>query len=154
MVFNNTKNQINPNKGGYMLPTVLNIQIKVEVNPNIRIEPHTEVGPDDKVLGDVNSRQKELFVLAMQLQITANNNLETANAAHGSMKNLLEMKANELLEKSEIIMKAFIIDVMDAHDLWMRYNEIDIGIRRGWIVVWTEAVEEEIAPYVINASNN
>lgn len=137
-----------------MLPTVMNIQIKVEVNPHIHIELHTEVGHGDNVLGRVTPRQKQLFVTAMQLQITADNNLETANAAHGSMKNLLEIKANELLEKSETIMRTFIIDVMDDHNLWRRCNEIDIGIRKGWIVVWTEAEKEEIAPYVINASNN
>lgn len=138
-----------------MLPKVLDIQIKVEFDPNVHIEPNTEIGHGDNVLGEINSRQKELFISALQLQIAANNNFEAANTARiENMKNLLEVKANELIEKSETIMKLFCIDVIDVYNLWGRCNEIDIGIRKGWLVVWTEAVEEEVAPYIINAANN
>lgn len=134
---------------------MLNIQVKVEFNPCINIEPSTEIGHDDNVLGRINSRQRELFVLAKQLKIIADNSFEASNGADANgMKKLLEAKAHELSEKSGSIMKTFIIDVMDAYNLWGSYGNIDIGIRRGWIVVWTKTEEEEDASHVIEMSLN
>lgn len=138
-----------------MLPKVLNIQIKVEFNPNIYVEPNAEVGHDDHKLGNATPRQKELFITALQLQIIANNNSEAANGTDANgIKKILKAKADEFIKKSDHIMDAFVIDVMEAHNLWEKCNEIDIGVRKGWVVVWTEAVEEETAPYVIEVLNN
>jgi hypothetical protein len=137
-----------------MPSNVLKIQFKVEVNPSIVIEPNTKIGADDNVLGGFTAYQKELFTASLQLQISANKNYEAANGARQSLKDLLEAKADELLEKSDAIMKLFCIDVMDVYNLWRRSEEIDIGVREGWILVWTEAVEEETAPYEISVSNN
>jgi hypothetical protein len=136
-------------------PKVINIQIKVEFNPGIHIELDSEVGRGDNVLGVITPSQKELFVAALQLQIIANNNFEVANGADANgMKKILKAKADELVKKSGHIMDAFVIDVLEVHNLWGRCNEIDIGVRKGWIIVWTETEEEEVTPYEIGISNN
>jgi hypothetical protein len=138
-----------------MLPKVINIQIKVESNPNINIELDTEVSPNDHVLGKITPRQKELLITASQLQVIVVNSSEIANGTDANgMKNILKAKVNELSEKSSTIMKAFIIDIADSYNLWPMYNEIDIGVRKGWMVVWTEAIKEENIPYEIGISNN
>lgn len=138
-----------------MLPKVIDIQIKVEFNPGINVEPNTKIGPDDTVLGKISPYQKKLFVLAEQLKIIANNSFEASNGADANgMKKLLEAKACELSEKAESLMMAFAIDVMDTYSLWSSYDKIDLGIRNGWWIVWTKAEEEEIASYEIGITNN
>lgn len=134
---------------------MLNIQVKVEFNPGINIEPNTEVGPDDTILGKITPHQKELFVTALQLQIIANNNSEVANGTDANgIKKLLEAKFYELSKKSDNIMDAFVIDVMSIHNIWNRYGKIDIGVRKGWWVVYTEAEKEENVSHIIKMSLN
>lgn len=137
-------------------PKVINIQIKIEFNPNIIIELDTEIGPDDHVLGKITSYQQELFLAALQLQIIANNNFEVANGADANgMKKILKAKADELVTKSDHIMDTFVIDVVDTYNLWPMYNEINIGVRKGGVIVWTKTeTVEETASYEIGVSNN
>lgn len=146
---------ISLNQKGECMLKVLNIKVKVEFNPSINVEPSTEVSPDDTVLGKVSLYQKELFIAALQLRIAADNSFEASNGSDANgMKKILKAKANELSKKSDDIMRSFVTDVMGYHNLWEKCNEIDIGVRKDWMVVWTEVEEEETAPYVIEALDN
>jgi hypothetical protein len=107
------------------------------------LEPTTEVGAKDHVVGEADTDLKRLYGLAMQWDKTAIESLVAARYVNNRehQEHHVE-KATELHKKSELLMEIFWASIKDSFDLWQKPS---VGIRKGWKVVWSEP---EVPPII------
>jgi len=109
----------------------------VELNPGNPFEPMVDVNPDrDHVVGEVSDELRRLYLTAirwiktsMEINVEANFTQDTQQAER------LAIKAHELQEKGKILRNIFWAALKDEHKMW---NKPSVGLRSGWIAVWSE----------------
>lgn len=106
------------------------------------LEPKTEVGPTDHVVGEANVEIRKLYGLAMQ---TSRRSAESIVSAQYDINRETQehhaAKAVELRKKAELLMEIFWVSIKDQFDLWQKPS---VGIRKGWKVVWSEPGPDSI----------
>ena len=121
------------------MPTLLDmVRIELEnLAPDQMFEPTGEALPTEHRVGQAAPDARKLYRLGMQWDKAAN---ETALAARylsdPNRQRETIVKAMELHNKSQILLNIFWASLRDAFDLWDKPN---VGIRRGWQVVWIES---------------
>lgn len=102
---------------------------------NNLMEPTGEIESDDHVVGEIDDDLKRMYVLARQWERMALENFLSARyASDNSMRESYMYRASELKEKNDLLMKMFWISIRDSFHLWGKSN---IGIRKGWVAVWS-----------------
>ena len=120
------------------MPTLLDmVRIELE-NMDFKhaIEPNREVGPKDHKVGKADPEVRKLYSLGMQWDKAAHETMLAARYLSDKTKQQEAIaKAEELHEKSEILLNIFWASLKDSFSLW---GKPKIGIRTGWYVVWSE----------------
>lgn len=125
------------------MPTLLDmVRIELEnMSSNTALEPTGEIEPRDHRVGNADPEVRKLYSLGMQWDKAANETMLAARYISDKAKQRdAAVKATELHAKSEILLDIFWASLKDAFGLWDKHQ---IGIRRGWVVVWSES---EIPP--------
>ncbi len=108
------------------------------------MEPPSEVDSHDHVVGEAEPELRKIYSLAMQWQKTAMELVVSARFTNDSVTREQRLKrAEQLNQKSGVLMKVFWLSIRDAHDLW---DKDSVGIRKEWKVVWSES--NEIPPFL------
>lgn len=100
------------------------------------VEPNTPVGPSDHVLGEASASMKCLYTLAYQCDRTAFEFQGTARFGQNDDERRHAFRlwqAHE--EKTKLLNELFWACLRDQHDAW---DKPSVGIRNGWIAVWSE----------------
>jgi hypothetical protein len=129
---------------GCKTPTWLDtIQMEAEnMSPEDMVEPLSELEPGEIVVGEIEDDElKKIFGIAMHFREAS---VETADLAgrvddpEARQENLIEAIA--LRKKSRTLMDISWMTVKDRYDLWQKAQ---VGIRRGWKVVYRTKASDE-----------
>ncbi len=105
------------------------------------VEPKAKLdSKKDHVVGDMTKDQKKLYTYWLNLQREAEQTLLAARYENdeGRQKEIL-LKAEELGAKAGVIREIFWISLRDEFALW---GKGEIGVRKGFKVVWSEEENE------------
>ncbi len=104
------------------------------------VEPEMEVNDEcDHRVGTADDDLRRLYTKWQQLRETAERTaLDARYTRDVVVRKEIEARASELIQKSEIVKELFWACLKDSFGLW---GKAAVGIRKGWIVIWTE--EEE-----------
>ncbi|MBI3956754.1 MAG: hypothetical protein HY340_02085 [Candidatus Kerfeldbacteria bacterium] len=110
-------------------------------------EPNGAVQPNEHVVGDITDPDlRRVYSLSMRYSKSA---LDAKTAlAFESQRELQEhyqLLMCQNAARAEVLIKLFWVSVKDAFKLWGRDN---IGIRRGWKVVWYEESRPQLPPFL------
>lgn len=146
------------------MPSYLNdLQLRIsKVDPRVAIQPQTEVGPNDHVVGIMSDHLKQLYHLreeTVRMLGDLGKHLETemspeeedgedgeesiGDSGLDGSDDLgeLQKKVNALYHEWSVLDRLF------WHSVCHEFSEIahkQIGCRKGWKVVWTD---EEVCPH-------
>jgi len=125
------------------------VKMELEMlSPEGQTEPHNEVGLKDHVVGEAEPEVRKLYQLALRWERTAIESLVAARYINDRRRQEQDVeRASMLRKKSEMLMDIFWTSLKDHYDLW---GKSEIGIRKGWKVVWSEV---EVPP-IIDALRN
>ncbi len=101
------------------------------------IEPSREIdNQSDHEVGTMTDEQKKLYTRWIDLERSAAQySLNAQYERDNEKRRTAFLRREELSAKSEVLQAIFWIDVKDHFQLW---NRSSIGVRRGFIVVWSE----------------
>lgn len=90
----------------------------------------------DHAVGDMTEGQKKLYTRWMDLERSAaQHSLDAQYARDNEKRRANFLRTEELSAKAAVLRAIFWIDIKDHFQLWDRDS---IGIRKGFIVVWSE----------------
>ncbi|MBI2594917.1 MAG: hypothetical protein HYW38_01505 [Candidatus Colwellbacteria bacterium] len=110
------------------------------ISPEEVIEPESEVDDErDRPAGTADDDLRRLYTKWQQLrEVAERTGLDARYTRDVVAREAAIARALELFQKSEIVREIFWACVKDSFSLW---GKDSVGVRKGWIVVWTE--EEE-----------
>lgn len=115
----------------------LQTEIQDELKSVHLMEPNTDLGADDRIVGDMDEQLRGVYSLAMRWMKTAADNATAAQfETNKERQELLSEQAQRLAKKSKILLDIFWISIKEQFDLWEKPS---IGVRRGCKVVWSES---------------
>ena len=120
--------------------------LKLEVGSILEdefIEPDIELDEEfDHPVGEADEDLRRLFTKWRQLIEAADRTAVDARYARNEQaRQEVAAQARELFTKAQIVKELFWTCVKDSFDLWTKSA---VGIRKGWIVVWSEEEESSI----------
>lgn len=107
------------------------------------IEPDVKLDEEfDHPVGEADEDLRRLFTKWRQLMEAADRTAVDARYARDERaRQEVATQAWELLTKAQIVGELFWICVKDSFDLWTKSS---VGIRKGWIVVWSEREDSPV----------
>ena len=111
------------------------------------IEPEAEIDLNkDHVVGSMSSDVRKLYQLQFDLhaqEIKISNSLVRDSQTDYIDPKFLLARQKELRsvsKKSEVVSTMMLVSIRDQYDLW---DKPEVGVRKGWQVVWSELSEEK-----------
>lgn len=119
------------------------IQKELEtMDPKSMLEPNADVELNEHIVGQADDSLRRLYALFLRFAKTAKESAVAAEFVNESerQEHYLE-QAGIHTARASALREIFWISLKDAFDLWQKPN---VGIRRGWKVVWFESKRSPI----------
>ena len=100
------------------------------------VMPSMPVGPGDQCVGEANTTAKRLYILTQECARAAyalQGEARFGDDAQKCQDAASQWHVHEF--KTKILYELFWVCVRDQYGLW---DKLNVGIRKGWIVVWTQ----------------